>query len=405
MASYQKYKTKKGEKWLVQYYAKNPATGKSELKTKRGFSKKSEAVAFIDSLNETIKSGVNVFKKHLFEDVYNDWIAEEEKKWEESTIRTKKSKFERILPRFSKLTIDEITEEYCQNFIDELEKELSLTTARDYGIQLNLVFKYAKRKKIIQNNPMEFVVYSKTKEENGESEDEKYDGHWTREEVNRFLEIAETHTSFRNYVLFRLALYSGLRKGELLALKETDLIDDTKEIYVRHTLYWKKGGIYKLTDPKTKKSKRKVKIDDKTWDLIQKLIISNNKAILAAGMRNKIKDKFIFVREEFKPLRLAHPNEVLTSMCQKFGFTEIKFHGLRHTHASMLFAAGATMKEVQERLGHSRIETTMNIYTHLTEDVKVETQNKFIEYMSRDNSKNENYVLTSSKHHQKLQTT
>lgn len=405
MASYQKYKTKKGEKWLVQYYAKNPLTGKNELKTKRGFSRKSEAVAFMESISETIKSGVDVFRKRLFEEVYNEWMKEEEKKWEEPTIEQKKSKFVRILKFFGKLLIDEITEEYCQKFIDDLEKDLSITTARDYGIQLNLVFKYAMRKKWIKENPMQFVVYSKTKVENGESEDEKFDGFWTKEEVNRFLEVAETHTSFRNFVMFRLALYSGLRKGELLALREQDLIEETKEIFVRNTLYWKKGNVYDLLDPKTKTSKRRVKIDDETWELLQKLILTNNKMILATGMRNKIEDKFIFIRDEFRPLRLAYPNDVLTKMCKVYGFKEIKFHGLRHTHASMLFAAGASMKEVQERLGHARIDITMNIYTHLTEDAKEEVQNKFIEYMTQNNSKNEKSELTSSKHHQKSNIT
>ena len=400
MASYQKYKTKKGQRWLVQYYVKDPLTGKSKPKTKRGFLTKGEAIDFIDNLKDELKSGVNVLAKKTFEEVYIEWMREEEKKWEESTVDIKKSKFEsRILPKFKKLLIDEITEEYCQAFIESLEKEIK--SARDYGIQLNLVFKYAKRKRYIGNNPMEYIVYAKTRKENGESEDEPFDGFWTKEEVNRFLEIAETNTEFKTYVLFRLALYSGLRKGELLALTEDDLLEDTKEVYVRKTLYWKKGNVYELLDPKTKKSIRKVKLDDETWELLQKLILANNKLILSFGMRNKIKDKFLFMRDGFRPLRLAYPNEVLTSMCRRFGFTEIKFHGLRHTHASMLFAAGASMKEVQERLGHSRIDTTMNIYTHLTDDVKEEVQNKFIEYMNSDNSKNTKNELTSSKHHQK----
>lgn len=400
MASYQKYKTKKGQRWLVQYYVKDPLTGKSKPKTKRGFLTKGEAIDFIDNLKDELKSGVNVLAKKTFEEVYLEWMREEEKKWEKSTVDIKKSKFEsRILPKFKKLLIDEITEEYCQAFIESLEKEIK--SARDYGIQLNLVFKFAKRKRYINNNPMEYVVYAKTRKENGENEDEPFDGFWTKDEVNRFLEIAEMNTEFKTYVLFRLALYSGLRKGELLALTEDDLLEDTKEVYVRKTLYWKKGNVYELLDPKTKKSIRKVKLDDETWELLQKLILANNKLILSFGMRNKIKDKFLFMRDGFRPLRLAYPNEVLTSMCRRFGFTEIKFHGLRHTHASMLFAAGASMKEVQERLGHSRIDTTMNIYTHLTDDVKEEVQNKFIEYMNQDNSKNAKNELTSSKHHQK----
>lgn len=400
MASYQKYKTKKGQRWLVQYYIKNPQTGENKPVTKRGFTSKGEAVNYYELIKEDIKLGKKTFAKLTFEEVFKEWFQEESKKLKEPTMKSKKSKFDsKIIPHFAKLLIDEITEDYCQKFIEKLEEEIK--SARDYGIQLNLVFKYAKRKRYITDNPMEYVVYSKTRSENGEeNDDEPYDGFWSKEEIEKFLLLTETNTELRNFVLFRLALYTGARKGELLALREEDLIEDTKEIRIRKTLYWAKGNVYKLLTPKTKKALRTIKVDDESWDLLQKLILSNKASRLAAGKVN-IEDKFIFIRDEFRPLRLAYPNEILTSLCRRFGFREIKFHGLRHTHASLLFAAGARMKEVQERLGHARIDTTMNIYTHITEDTKEDVQNKFMEYMNRNNSIDSQNELTSSKHHQK----
>lgn len=231
---------------------------------------------------------------------------------------------------------------------------------------------------------MQYIVYSKTRKESGEDVEE---------------EIAETQTNLRNFTLFRLALYTGARKGELLSLCEDDLLE-TKEINIRKTLYWSKGE-YKLLTPKTKKSIRKIPVGDETWELLKKLITSNKKARLAVCMSNKLKHKFIFVRDEFRPLRLAYPNETLTSLCAQFKFTNIKFHGLRHSHASMLFAAGARMKEVQERLGHSTIDVTMNIYTHITDEGKEDVQNKFIDYMNKDNSIKHQEEIIASKQHQK----
>ena len=64
------------------------------------------------------------------------------------------------------------------------------------------------------------------------------------------------------------------------------------------------------------------------------------------------------------------------------GVRLISPHGLRHTHCSLLFEAGATLKEVQDRLGHSDIKTTMNIYAHVTEKKKEETALKFAEYLA-----------------------
>lgn len=399
MVSYQKYDTKKGQRWLFQTYVKNPVTGVNERVTRRGFLKQGEAKRAFEKFEEEMNSGKNVLSKITFEEVVEEYFAEEIKKVKESTLAAKTSKFKRrILPRFAKLLIDEISDKYCQKFIEDLEKEMK--SARDYGIQLNLVFKFAKRKRYIKENPMEYVVYTKTRDESGEDADESFDGYWSKEIIEKFLEIAETQTNLRNFTLFRLALFTGARKGELLALCEEDLLEETREINIRKTLYWGKGG-YKLLTPKTKKSIRKVPVDEETWDLLKKLILANKKARIAVGMSNKLDHKFIFVRDEFRPLRMAYPNETLESLCRRFKFTQIKFHGLRHSHASMLFAAGARMKEVQERLGHSTIDVTMNIYTHITDEVKEDVQNKFLDYMSKDNSRKHQEELLASKQHQK----
>lgn len=66
----------------------------------------------------------------------------------------------------------------------------------------------------------------------------------------------------------------------------------------------------------------------------------------------------------------------------KYDLKQIPTHGLRHTHCSLLFEAGASLKEVQDRLGHSDIQTTMNIYTHVTEKAQEEAINKFSNYLN-----------------------
>lgn len=399
MASYQKYKTKKGERWMFQMYVENPATGKSERITKRGFLKRSDAKLAADNLADDLKVGKNVLVKVLFKDVANELLDQQEKICKPSTMHSKRSKFNsRIIPFFGEQQIDRITPEYCQRFIDELESEIG--SARDYGIQANLVFKLALRKRLIVFNPFDLVVYSQTKNEAGDGDTEEYEGYWTKDEITEFLGLAENHTSYSNYVLFRLALYTGARKGELLALQETDLLADTQEIHIRHTLYWDKSQKHHmLLTPKTKRSIRKIKIDDLTWSMLQRLILSNKAARLAVGKQNS-PEKFLFVRDGFRPQRTAYPNEVLQAMCKRFNLKYIKFHGLRHTHASMLFASGANMKEVQERLGHSRIETTMNIYTHITDETKNDVQSKFMDFMTAIDAKKENESLVASKQHQ-----
>lgn len=74
--------------------------------------------------------------------------------------------------------------------------------------------------------------------------------------------------------------------------------------------------------------------------------------------------------------------KILDSIIKKNNLKRITAHGFRHTHCSILFEAGASLKEVQDRLGHSDIQTTMNIYTHVTEKAKQKTAEKFASYVN-----------------------
>lgn len=86
---------------------------------------------------------------------------------------------------------------------------------------------------------------------------------------------------------------------------------------------------------------------------------------------------------KFEYCRLAYLNNKLSQICAKNKkLTEFTVHGFRHTHASLLFGAGASIKDVQARLGHTDIQTTMNIYTHVTNDAKEKTADMFQKYMS-----------------------
>lgn len=87
---------------------------------------------------------------------------------------------------------------------------------------------------------------------------------------------------------------------------------------------------------------------------------------------------------DLKPIRLAHLNERLHFAYKKFKLKNIRVHGLRHTHASMLFASGARMKDIQQRLGHARISTTMDIYTHITEDVDGSLSKLLASYLNKE---------------------
>jgi site-specific recombinase XerD len=109
----------------------------------------------------------------------------------------------------------------------------------------------------------------------------------------------------------------------------------------------------------------------------------NKEIRFSLGQQND-RQKFLFIRDELQPLRLGYPNETLKSLCKRFGVKDIKVHGLRHTYASLLFAAGAQLKEVQMQLGHARLETTANIYTHILEDTQQGVTEKLSDFMKKN---------------------
>lgn len=103
---------------------------------------------------------------------------------------------------------------------------------------------------------------------------------------------------------------------------------------------------------------------------------------LKFGFSTMNKNQLIFTNIDNKFLSPAKPRKWLIAAQEKYDLKSITVHGFRHTHCSLLFEAGATIQEVQERLGHTDVKTTMNIYTHVTKKTKKETALKFANYIN-----------------------
>ncbi|HZH59522.1 MAG TPA: site-specific integrase [Metabacillus sp.] len=203
--------------------------------------------------------------------------------------------------------------------------------------------------------------------------------YWKKEEIRKFLSITKHELDYRDHVLFHLLIYTGARKGEILALTWDDIEFEAGSIRLNKTLFHHEGKFIFQTS-KTRESKRLISLDTKTLSLLNKWRIRQNEAYLA-GKGNLDDNKMVFDRDDGSPMRLAYPNEKLAALNKKHGLHKITIHGLRHTHASLLFEAGASIKEVQEWLGHSDIQITMNIYTHVTDYLKEQTADKFQRYI------------------------
>ncbi|MBP1950040.1 site-specific integrase [Virgibacillus litoralis] len=383
MASYQKYSTKQGQKWLFKIDSgTNPQTGKRKTTTRRGFKTKKEAQTSAVKLEQELENGLLIdFNNLTYHDIFNQWFSDHARTIKNSTKKTITSKFKiHILPRFGKLKMKDITKAYCQKMINEIADNIA--SVNDIKIQANQVFKYALKMDIIMRNPMEHVSIPKQQKEIlSEGDDSQQRNYWSKGEIKQFLEITEKEVSIRDHVLFHLFIYTGARKGELLAISWDDIDFEASSIRFGKTLF-QTNGEFLLQTPKTKASKRLISLDSKSLNLLRKLRIHQKEEKLS-NLINIENNKFVFTREDGSPLRSSYLNEKLAMLAKKHKLHKITIHGFRHTHASLLFEAGATIKEVQERLGHSDIHTTMNIYTHVTDYLKEQTATKFQKYMEQ----------------------
>lgn len=211
------------------------------------------------------------------------------------------------------------------------------------------------------------------------ADDEREINTWSIEEINSFLErIKDT----KLYLPVFIAFHTGMREGEICALRWEDV--NLKEGYlkVNHNMV-QEGKELVLEDPKTAASKDVVYL---TKELIEKLkeVQSNQEKLCGSDKTQKVvkikaENTFIYVCswDDGRPLRPLYVTKTFTKYVEKYKFKKITFHGLRHSHATILFANGATSQEISKRLRHSRVATTDDIYIHINQDMKKSTADIF----------------------------
>ncbi|WP_425262370.1 tyrosine-type recombinase/integrase [Sporosarcina pasteurii] len=193
-----------------------------------------------------------------------------------STKKAIESKFNKHkLPRFGKLKIKEITRPYCQKMINKIAQMIK--SVNDIKIQANQVFKYALKMDIIDRNPLEHVTIPRQQNETIINEENEADGrnYWKKEEIREFLTITKRELDFRDHILFHLLIYTGARKGEVLALTWDDIDFETGSIRLNKTLFHHEGEFIFQTS-KTRESRRLISLDTKTLALLNKWRVRQN---------------------------------------------------------------------------------------------------------------------------------
>lgn len=327
-------------KWLIQYRYTD-WQGRRRKSTKRGFSTKREAEDWLMKFLATSRMDLNM----KFRDFLDLYYKDMENRLREYTIRTKKYIVDqKILPYFGEKAMNEITAPDIRKWQNLLMQQgYSETYLRTINNQLAAIFNYAVRYYDLKSNPCSKAGSI------GKSKAEKVE-FWTKQEFMDFIQFIDRDSEA--YVIFMLLYWTGMRVGEVLALNIED-IDFSKGVISVSKSYQRIKQRDVITPPKTSKGKRKIKIPIFLTECLKRFITEQK--IEKDGIR-------IFKITKY------HLLKTMRKGIEESGVKTIRIHDLRHSHASLLVELGFTPLEIAERLGHEKIETTLNTYSHLYPD-------------------------------------
>lgn len=330
-------KDKKTGKWLIQYRYTD-WQGKRRKSTKRGFATKREAEEWLRNFLITQKADFDM----KFENFWKMYYADMETRLREHTMRTKKYIVElKILPYFGNKRVNDITAADIRQWQNELIKiGYSPTYLKTINNQLSAIFNYAVRYYDLKSNPCAKAGSM------GKSKAEEMD-FWTGEEFRRFIDSVMNKRL--SYMAFMTLYWTGMRLGELLALNPKDVDLEKRTISITKS-YQRLGKKDVITPPKTPKSKRVITIPE----------------FLAADIKDYI-DSLYELQENDRlfPITKYYLEHEMQRGIKESGVKRIRVHDLRHSHASMLIELGFSPLEIANRLGHEKVETTLNTYSHL----------------------------------------
>ena len=333
------YKDEKTGKWFAKFYYTN-WQGIKKQKWKRGFATKKEALGFERDFLEKQSANPDMTLQNLYEIYMEDMAA----RLKQSTLLTKKTVLQtHILPFFGNKPINEIKASDVRRWQAKLmssPNNYSQTYLKKINTELNSIINYAKRFYDLNTNPCGKAGTI------GKAKAEEMD-YWTYDEYIAFREGVKDKSL--SYICFEVLYWTGMREGELLALSPADIDLDNKTISINRT-YQRIGGKDVFTSPKTRKSKRKIPIPD----------------FLCQELSDYIQSRYMLDADErLFPVTKSYLSHEMIRGCKNTGVKKIRIHDIRHSHASLLINQGCDALVLADRLGHEKVSTTLNTYSHL----------------------------------------
>ncbi|WP_195217436.1 tyrosine-type recombinase/integrase [Streptococcus oralis] len=335
------------------------ARTKKELK-----SKAIQAKVEFEKNGATIKKAVNVT---TYQELTELWLENYCHTVKHSTLIGAKNNIRKyLLPAFGDYKLDKLTPPIIQHQVNQWAMNYNqLGEGYQQYNQLHALNKrilsYAVSIQVISTNPASDIIVPRRKPKEGQKL--KY---LDDDNLKKFLDyldqLPNTTKNFYDTVLYKTLLATGLRIRECLALEWSDIDLQNGSLSVTKTL----NTLKEITSPKSKSSIREISLDTKTVLLLRLYKARQGQIGREIGVTYErvFSDSFDNYREA-GALRFRLEKHLKLAGCPR-----LSFHAFRHTHASILLNAGLPYKDIQTRLGHSKISMTMDIYSHLSKENK-----------------------------------
>jgi integrase len=338
--------TKKRGRWCVDFYDQH---GRRRLKTLPKGATKREATKELRRIEKEVSNGVFLPSKKMpiFSEIADLWLENKKRDVREHTFDAYECHVRNNLkPYFGPMKISDIRFETVEGFMaKESTRGASTAHMKKSMVLLGGIMKYAIRKRLIDFNPLDVVDKPKGRSRYKTSDEMDI---YKPDEIRCFLDNVDGE---KYKTFFLLAVMSGARQGELIGLQWQDVDWHNSQIYIRRT--YQRG---KFFEPKSATSRRRIDLGPTVIKSLKKWKLAcppTELDLVFPSDAGTPLDHYNLVRRHYEPaLRRA-------------GLRRIKFHGLRHSYASMLIEAGEHPKYIQNQMGHSSINVTMDTYGHL----------------------------------------
>jgi integrase len=349
---------KEGSTWGYLVYTGTDEDGKKKYKRKRGFKTKKECeAALAEYITQLEKGTVVTNDKMSLKEFIEYWLDTYPKNHCQPATYKRYKEFSRdIISYLGNHKLSKLNPLLVQKFYEDLlnERELSNNTVIKVHRMFHLSLKHAQQWQLLNTNPCDLVTPPKSTEI-----EMKY---WDPEEIQFYLQQIKDD---RLYIPTLLAVHTGCRVGELCALKwdDVDLINST--IVINKTMQ-RIDGELQLKKPKTKNSSRVITLLSSTNEFLKKLKNDHRQLKL----EKKIPMEYVLRWEDGRPIDPHYISQHFPNMLKKYNLPVIRFHDLRHTHATLLLKLGTNPKVISERLGHSTVSFTLDTYSHVNTDMQ-----------------------------------